>query len=161
MQSTPGSTIDWGNLGVGLGTMLLAAVVGWQTAQIPGGAIYAQVGPNIIPWAVTALLGVLGAVLVVEAWFGRLPMPEEAHGEIDRAGLMWMLLGLALNLVLIDYAGFILASTAMFVCIARAFKSRSTLRDAGIGFTVALVAYVGFDRVLGYKIGSGLIEALI
>ena len=151
---------DWGNLGVGLGTLVLAAIVGWQTSVIPGGATYAQVGPNVIPWTVTVLLTVLGAILVAEAWLGRLPAPEEAHGAIDRSGIGWMLLGLALNLALIDYAGFILASTALFVCTARAFKSQNTLRDAGIGLAVALIAYVGFDRVLGYKIGSGLIEGL-
>ena len=49
----------------------------------------------------------------------------------------------------------------LFVCTARAFKSTQLLRDAAIGFALALVAYVGFDRVLGYKIGSGLIERLI
>ena len=159
--SSPDSPPDWGNMGVGLGTVLLAAIVGWQTFEIPGGAIYAQVGPNVIPWAVTVMLAVFGLALTAEAWLGRLPVPEEAHGAIDRSGLSWMLLGLALNLALIDYAGFILASTAMFICTARAFESRNTLRDAGIGFAVALVAYVGFDRVLGYKIGSGLIEGLI
>ena len=37
----------------------------------------------------------------------------------------------------------------------------TSLRDAAIGFALALVSYVGFDRVLGYKIGSGLIEGLL
>jgi putative tricarboxylic transport membrane protein len=57
--------------------------------------------------------------------------------------------------------GFIISSTILFVCTARAFMSTQPVRDAAIGFTLAILAYVGFDRVLGYKIGSGLIEALI
>ena len=61
----------------------------------------------------------------------------------------------------IGVAGFIIASTLLFVCTALAFGSRNVARDAAIGFALAFVAYVGFDRVLGYKIGSGLIEGLL
>ncbi|MCA3600465.1 MAG: tripartite tricarboxylate transporter TctB family protein, partial [Methylobacterium sp.] len=56
--------------------------------------------------------------------------------------------------------GFILSSTLLFACVARGFGSRKLLRDALIGFGLALISYVGFDRILGYKIGSGLIEKL-
>jgi putative tricarboxylic transport membrane protein len=71
------------------------------------------------------------------------------------------LLGLALNVALIERVGFILASTALFACTARAFGSVRPVRDAAIGFLIALAAYAGFDRMLGYQIGSGLIESLI
>ena len=74
--------------------------------------------------------------------------------------LLGMLLGLLLNITLIEYAGFILSSTLLFLCTARAFGSEQPARDAAIGFALAFVAYVGFDRLLGYKIGSGLIESL-
>ncbi len=67
----------------------------------------------------------------------------------------------AANVILIDDIGFILASTLLFLFTARAFGSRQLVRDAIIGFLLAVVAYVGFDRVLGYKIGTGLIERLI
>ena len=153
----------WGEVAIGIGTILFAAIVGWQTLEIPAGAIYAQVGPNVIPWVVTGLLAVLGAILAVQGLLGGNvePLDDGQFGALDLAGGGWLLLGLALNVALIDRVGFILASTALFVCTARAFQSRKTLRDALIGFAVALVAYVGFDRVLGYKIGSGLIESLI
>jgi putative tricarboxylic transport membrane protein len=49
----------------------------------------------------------------------------------------------------------------MFPLVARGFGSRAPLRDALIGFVLACVSYVGFDRVLGYKIGTGIIENLI
>lgn len=153
------SRIAWGDIGVGIGTIVLAAVVGWQVMQIPSEASYAQVGPQAIPWAVAGMLAAFGAALVVAALLGRLPEPEE-HGTINRAGLIWLGLGLALNLALIDLAGFIIASTLLFTCTARAFGSTRFIRDASIGFALAFVAYVGFDRVLGYKIGSGWIEGL-
>ncbi len=58
-------------------------------------------------------------------------------------GLGWLLAGLALNVALIGTAGFIIASTALFACTARAFGSRKSLRDAAIGFALAFAAYAG------------------
>ena len=150
----------WDEVALGIGTILLALIVGWQTTVIPSGAIYAQVGPTVIPWMVTGLLGVLGALLTLNGLRG-LSFAGSDQGAIDRPGLLWLLAGLFLNAALIDVVGFILASTTLFVCTARAFASRKPVRDALIGFVLAVVAYVGFDRVLGYRIGSGLIERLL
>lgn len=149
----------WGDTALGAAVLALAAVIAWETTLIPTNAIYAQVGPKVIPWLATALLGALGALLTLQGLRGG--WEHEEHGESHTQGLVWMLLGLVLNVALIGMAGFIIASTLLFVCTARAFGSRRFLRDASIGFVLALVSYVGFDRVLGYKIGSGLIEGLL
>ena len=160
----------WQDTCVGLAVLALAAIVAWQTSIIPENAIYARVGPKVFPWISTALLAVMGAILTVEGLRGG--WEHEDAGEVDTVSLAWLLLGLLLNLVLIDgmsfggvtiapKAGFIVAGTLLFICTARAFGSDQPLRDAAIGFVLALVAYVGFDRVLGYKIGSGWIEALL
>jgi putative tricarboxylic transport membrane protein len=150
----------WDDVAVGLGVCALAIVVAWQTTLIPDNAVYAKVGPKVIPWLATGLLAVLGVTLTVQGWRGGWD-----HGEAGEApaypSLGILLLGLVLNVALIDVAGFIIASTVLFALTARAFGSRRTARDAAIGCVLASVAYVGFDRVLGYKIGSGLIEGLI
>ena len=145
---------------VGAAIILTAAIFGWQTALIPSGAIYAEIGPTIVPWIVTALLGALGISIIVESYLGLWHVDKE-HGEFDRNSLIWIGLGLGLNVALIGFLGFILASAVLFVCTARAFGSVRLLRDAGIGFALALIAYAGFDRLLGYRIGNGLIENLI
>lgn len=160
----------WQDTCVGLAVLALAAIVAWQTSIIPENAIYARVGPKVFPWISTALLAVMGAILTVEGLRGG--WEHEEAGEVDTVSLAWLLLGLLLNLILIDgmsfggipvapKAGFIVAGTLLFICTARAFGSDQPLRDAAIGFVLAVVAYVGFDRVLGYKIGSGWIEALL
>lgn len=146
----------WNDVGVGLAILLLAAVIAWETSVIPTNAIYAQVGPKVIPWIATAMLAVLGAVLTFEGLRGG--WEHEDHGELNLRGIGVLLLGLVLNVALISTAGFIIASTILFLCTALAFGSPSVLRDTAIGFVLALISYVGFDRVLGYKIGSGLIE---
>jgi putative tricarboxylic transport membrane protein len=149
----------WGDVLLGLGVVILAAVVGWQTTLIPLNAVYAKVGPNVIPWIVTAMLGGLGLFLTIQGVMGG--WPHEQEGELEWASLGWLLAALLANVALIDFVGFIIASTLMFTLTARAFKSTQPLRDAAIGFTLAVIAYVGFDRVLGYKIGEGLIERFI
>jgi len=55
----------------------------------------------------------------------------------------------------------VLASTILFACTARAFGSRHLLRDAAIGVALAVLAHVCFDRLLGYRIGSGLVEQFL
>lgn len=148
----------WDDVAIGAGVLLLAAIVGWQTSVIPDNAIYAKVGPKIIPWLATVLLAVMGLLLTIAGLRGG--WEHEDAGETDYRSLGLLLLGLILNIVLIDRAGFIIASTVLFGMTARAFGSRQILSDVSIGFSLALVAYLGFDRGLGYKIGTGLIEGL-
>ncbi len=154
---------------VGLFMVGFAAVVGFATAAIPHSS-YARVGPAVIPWAVTGGLALFGVLLTLQGLRGG--WEHEEGGATDTRSFVWLAVGLVLNLVLIDGVSygetvllprvvFILASTLMFLCTARAFGSVRPARDSAIGFVLALVAYVGFDRVLGYRIGSGLIEGLL
>lgn len=145
---------------VGLGVLALAAILAWQTSLIPSEAAYAQVGPTVVPWLVTAMLALLGVALIFEAPSGR-GLAKEPRGELDGRALIWVIAGLVINVTTIAYLGFIAASTALFVCAARGFGSRSPLRDAAVGLAIAVVVYVGFDRGLGYEIGDGLIENLL
>jgi putative tricarboxylic transport membrane protein len=149
-----------GDLAIALGVVALGLVAGWQTTEIPQSA-YAAVGPRVFAWATAAMLVAMGLFLVKDALTGGWSAESDEFGEVDWPGGIWLVAGLAANVALIDIIGFILSSTVLFVFTARAFGSRKLLRDATIGFLLAFVAYIGFDRVLGYKIGTGLIEGLI
>jgi putative tricarboxylic transport membrane protein len=149
-----------GELSVALGMIGLGLVAAWQTTEIPH-STYAAVGPRAFPWAASALLVGMGLILSASALRGGWKDEAPEFGEVDMQGGLWLVAGLIANVALIDFIGFILSSTVLFACTARAFGSRGIFRDAAIGFALAFVAYVGFDRVLGYKIGVGLIEKLI
>lgn len=145
---------------IAIGMIALGFVAVWQTTQIPHSA-YAAVGPRVFPWVAAAMLVAMGVVLAISALRGGWKDEAPEFGEVDWTGGLWLIGGLVANVALIDHVGFILASTILFACTARGFGSTQIARDAVIGFLLAFLAYAGFDRVLGYKIGVGLIERLI
>jgi putative tricarboxylic transport membrane protein len=151
-----------GQIAVAVGVLALAGIVAQQTTVIPVSPLYAKVGPTIFPWIVVAGLALLGLLLLIEALRGGWPTEDgEAQVAIDWAALGWVLAGLVGNVVLIGPLGFILASTLLFCCVARAFGSTQLPRDAAIAFVFSALTYVGFARVLGINIGAGLIERFL
>ena len=152
--------IPKGDLAISLGVVAMGFIAAWQTTLIQTSA-YAQVGPRTFAWATSCMLIVMGLFLVKDAVAGGWSHEAEEFGEVDWRGGLWMVGGLIVNVALIEYIGFILASTLLFIFTARAFGSLSLVRDTLIGLTLTVVAYVGFDRILGYKIGTGWIESLI
>jgi len=146
---------------VAAGVLALAAVILWQTAEIPVSPLYAKVGPTVVPTMTAVGLGLLGLLLLAQAWQGGWQTAEEKETPADRSALVWVGAGLVLNVLLIGSAGFTLASVILFVCVARGFGSNAPLRDGAIGAVFALVAYFGFAKTLGINIGGGLLETTL
>lgn len=146
---------------IALGCLIFAGVVLWQTLAIPVSPMYAKVGPTVFPYMTAGGLGVLGALLLVQAWRGGWQPAEEADVPVDWRAVGFVAAGLVANVALIGPLGFTAASVLMFVLIAHGFGSRRPLRDAGLGFALALAAYFGFAKALGVNIGAGLIENVL
>ena len=160
-ERTQPSALALPELLIGLGMLAFAALALWQTWAIPASPLYATVGPTVFPYVTTAGLALLGALLVVQALRGGWQPEEEKVVALDWRALAFVVAGLAVNVVTISWLGFTLASTAMFVLIARGFGSRMPIRNAAIGFAVALIAYFGFAKLLGVNIGAGWFERLL
>ena len=158
MDTRPNRTLALPEAAIGVGLLAFAAVVLWQIWAIPVSPIYAQVGPTVFPYATVAGLGLLAVLLLVQATRGGWQPEEERAVALDWRALGFVAAGLVANVALITWLGFTAASTVMFVLIAHGFGSRNPLRDAAIGFAVALAAYFGFAKLLGVNIGAGLIE---
>jgi tripartite tricarboxylate transporter TctB family protein len=147
-----------GELIIAIGVLLLAAVIVWQTATIPVSPVYAKVGPTVVPYITALGLVGLGLLLLYAALKGGWQPDEEKETVPDRPALLWVVAGLALNVLLITYGGFTIASVVLFICVARGFGSKAILRDAGIGAAFALIAYFGFAQTLSINIGAGILE---
>ncbi len=159
------SRLPLGETLIALGVLALAAVFYWQTLAIPVSPLYARVGPTVIPMIAATGLAACGFALLVQALRGGWQENDEKEIMQDKRALVLLVAGLLSNMLLIGPAGFTIASTIMFTLTARAFGSKNSLRDMGVGFGLALVAYLGFARALGINIGAGppeqLIESLI
>lgn len=144
-----------------LGVIALGLLALYETTQIPVSPMYAKVGPTAAAYLASALLIGLGGALLLQSLSGRWVGAAEEHDAVlDLRGIGWLLLGLVLNVGLIDPLGFIPASVLLFACTARAFGSRRPLRDALIGFVLSAIAYFGFSELLGINIGAGVLGAL-
>jgi putative tricarboxylic transport membrane protein len=149
-----------GQTALAIGVLALAGVVAQQTTVIPVSPLYAKVGPTVFPWMVAGGLALLGLMLLIEALRGGWATDDDG-ARVDWRGLGWVLAGLVANVALIGPAGFIIASTVLFCCVARAFGSTQLPRDAAIAFVFAALTYVGFARLLGLSVGSGLVERFL
>jgi hypothetical protein len=86
---------------------------------------------------------------------------DDRRWTID-AGRRWgpaasIATGMALALALMEQAGFVLASTALFWLTARAFDKQHPGRDALFALAVSTGAYLLFVRVLNVMLPAGVI----
>ena len=81
-----------------------------------------------------------------------MPQDQPGHGSASWISFAIVSLGIVLHMVLISWAGFVLASTMLYLLIARGFDSRRPTRDLLIGLVLALAAYFLFTMALGLRL---------
>jgi putative tricarboxylic transport membrane protein len=165
MPRVPGRTpaelaISIGVLALGLGAMTVAF-------ELPETSGYARVGPNFMPKVVTSGIALLGVWLLAEYFAGgwRDPVPDDpaARGEhpFRFDAFAWVSTGLFLQMALIHNAGFVLAATALFACVARGFGSRRIARDAAIGLILGLGVFLFFVKFLNVGLPAGWLQPIV
>ncbi len=151
------STRSPGELAVASGVLAVGVLFAWATWHLPEAPGYSQVGPGVVPAIVSLGLLVCGAALLFEASRGGLRQrPAAEGGMLDGRALGLVILGLVLHAAFIGVAGFIAASTILFLCVARAFGSVRWLRDGAIGVVLAGALYWLFTQVLRLSLGPAL-----
>ncbi len=122
--------VDIGEMLLALGAIVFGILIIWQTTLIRLTPAYSKVGPRVIPYIVGAGLVIVGAWLAYEALTGRAATgsaeSEDADPTLPTDWRCIGLLALALlaYLLLIERAGFIIASATLFVMAAFAMGSR-------------------------------------
>src|SRR6185295_11744650 len=88
---------------IGAGVALVGAAMAFGAMSIPSAAGYAGVGPNFLPWVVSIVLILCGALLVWEARSGGFRRMEEPSGgkQADWTALAWVSAGVLANAALI------------------------------------------------------------
>jgi putative tricarboxylic transport membrane protein len=148
---------------IGVAALALAGVMAYGAAQIPSAAGYAGVGPNFLPWVVTAALALCGAGLLMQAFDGGYRHREAPSGAArgDWPPLLWVAAGVLANAALITTVGFILACTACFMLAVRGLRlsegktgggAKRLVLDFVTGFLIAGPAYWLFTKVLSINL---------
>jgi putative tricarboxylic transport membrane protein len=144
-----------GELLISLGLLALGSFIVYETQGIAETQGYAQVGPRLFPYLVGIGLALCGAVLGWQAIFGgwrNVPLDQPGHDAPDWTAFCIISAGIVLHMIVIGYAGFVLAGALLFVLVARGFGSRRPVRDAVIALVLATVVYLIFTRGLGLKL---------
>ena len=154
-------------IALSIGVLALGAGVAAGTAMLPSEGGYARIGPNFMPGVVGAGLILLGVWLVYEAFSGgwRGAPPEDAAERSEHAfraaSFGWISAGLFAHMALIGTAGFVLAGTALFACIARGFGSTRIARDAAIGLVLSLGVFFFFVKLLNVGLPAGWLSPIL
>jgi len=130
---------------VGGGVLLVAALLAAGALQIPGDAGYGGVGPNFLPWLVSAVLAVCGGFLLWEVFSGgfrSLGAPGGA-ARADKQAFVWVSAGLLLNAALIGTVGFILSCTLCYLLAVQGLRRAAGQPAAGTARTWAVDLFTG------------------
>jgi len=148
-------------IALSLGVLALGIGVAAVTATMSSEGGYAGIGPNFMPGVVGVGIILLGLWLAFEAFTGGWRTRGEQTEVFERSPFLWVSAGLFAHMVLIGWAGFVVAGTALFACVARGFGSRRWARDLAIGLVLALGVFFFFVKLLNVNLPAGWLSPLL
>ncbi len=147
--------------------VILGIIVLWETRGIRVTPAYSRVGPRVIPYLVGAGLVVVGLWLAAEVLAGQTATgagdAEDADPTLptDWRCVAGITAALLIYLILLERAGFVIASALLFFGAAFGMGSRRVVRDAAAGILLAIAIYVIFTRGLGLQLPAGVLDGLL
>ena len=145
---------------------LLGLFVAWDTSRmdIPQGS--SIVSPQTFPYMVAAFTSLVGLGLVLDVLRGRLGTPDgdEPGDPFVPANFKTMAIvaiAIALHVILLDIAGYIIAATVCFFGVSFGFGSRKYLKDFAVSLIFALIVYFSFTKGLNINLPAGVFEGVL
>jgi putative tricarboxylic transport membrane protein len=148
---------DRAALAIAAGLAVLACVILWDALNMPAaGGAYARIGPKTFPIIIgIALLG-LAAWTVFAAMRGDFPEREAQNFP----PMLWIVGGLAAQMLLLNAAGFSIATGLLFAATAKAFGKGPIWKTIPIGIALSFAVWFVFARLLQLSLPAGPIENL-
>lgn len=136
--------------------MMASVVIAWSTSTHSAGGAYARVGPTTFPYVIAVAFFGLSIWTAIEALRG--DFPEREHQEISP--ILWIVGGLAAQMLLLKVAGFSIATGLLFAATARAFGRGPLWKTIPIGILLSFVVYIIFAKGLQLSLPAGPLEQL-
>jgi putative tricarboxylic transport membrane protein len=147
---------DWAALVIAVFLIAVAVVVFWDASHLKTIAQYDRIGPSTVPKVVALGLFCLGIWTAIEAWRG--DFPEREHQEV--APVIWVIAGLAGQMLLLRTAGFSIATGVLFALTARGFGKRQIWFSLPIGIIMSFIVWAMFSQLLQLTLPAGPLEHL-
>lgn len=146
--------------------VLLGLFVAWDTSHMDVPQSYSVVSPQLFPYIVSALVTLTGLLLVIEVLRGRIGTPEGVEPDApfipaDRKTMLFLVIAIAVHVLLLEKAGYIIAATLGFWGVSFTFGSRKPLKDFGISLAFAVTVYFIFSKGLQIQLPKGLLESVL
>ncbi|MFE9202438.1 tripartite tricarboxylate transporter TctB family protein [Micromonospora sp. NPDC007230] len=159
-----GSVKDKGELGFAGCLLALGLFVLVDTATIAVPRAASNVGPRFVPYAVGALLTASAAFVVIDLLRGNAGTPEESEFvdpslPMNRRRVALLIASVVVFAVLLEPAGYVIASSVTFFGVATTLGARRYGRVAVGAVLLSAVIHVVFTGPLGIYL-PGLLEGV-
>ena len=140
--------------------LILGLVVLYDTSKmlVPPGS--GTVGPQIFPYLVSGFVILISLGLFLQIFRGNLGVPEGTEfGEVvektDFKSLAMVAGSMLTYPLLIERAGFIIASSVVFFGVAFAYGAKNLLKNLAISIIFSLIVYFAFSKGLNVSLPAG------
>lgn len=142
--------------------LILGLVVLYDTSKmlVPPGS--GTVGPQIFPYLVSGFVIFISLGLFVQIFRGNLGVPEGTEfGEVvektDFKSLAMVAGSMLTYPLLIERAGFIIATSVAFFGVAFAYGAKNLLKNLVISIVFSLIVYFAFAKGLNVGLPAGIL----
>ena len=123
------------------------------------------VGPQIFPYLVSGLVIIVALGIFVEIFRGNLGQPEgtEFGDTVDKTDYKSLLIvtgSMATYPLLIERAGFVVATTVAFFGVSFAFGAKNPVKNLLVSLIFSLIVYFSFTRGLNVNLPSGIMGGI-
>ena len=145
--------------------LILGIIVVFDTANMLVPPASGTVGPQIFPYLVSGFLILVSIGIIIQVLRGNLGQPEgtEFGDTIEKTDFKTLLVvagSMATYPLLIERAGFIVASTVAFFGVSFAFGAKNVIKNLIISVIFSAIVYFSFTRGLNVSLPSGIMGGL-
>lgn len=133
------------------------ALIAWSTYSMGGAGSYSRMGPTAFPYAIAAVFFILAVWTVFAAL--RNDFPEREQQKLGP--VVWIVGGLAAQMLLLNIVGFSIATGLLFAATARGFGRGPLWLTIPLGIALSFAVWFVFSKGLQLSLPAGPLERLI